>query len=126
MTEAFIVAAIILITGAFSFWYASKLALFKWTSFKHAFLVTLIAYVSIGFAKTLMQISGIYKPSLVWIPILIGLTIQTVLAKAVFKERWLKVVIAVVVGTIVTAIIVIPMFVVAGGLITYMSGQAKS
>ncbi len=126
MTEVFIVAAIILITGAFSFWYASKLALFRWTSFKHAFLVTLIAYVSIGFAKALMQISGIYKPSLVWVPILIGLTTQTVLAKAVFKESWIKVIIAVAVGTAVTVIIVIPMFVVAGGVITYVSGQVKS
>ena len=126
MTEAFIVAAIILITGAFSFWYASKLALFRWTSFKHAFLVTLVAYVFIGFAKTLMQLGGIYKPSLVWIPILIGLSTQAVLAKVVFKERWLKVIIAVAVGTAVTAIIVIPMFVVAGGVITYVSGQVKS
>ncbi len=126
MIEAFIVSVIILITGSFSFWYASKLALFRWTSFKHSFLITLVAYVSIGLSKTLMLTSGIYKPQLVWVPVLIGLFTQSILARAVFKESWLKIVIAVLVGTVVTAIITIPMFVVAGGVMTYMGIQIKS
>ncbi len=124
MIEAFIVSVIILITGSFSFWYASKLALFSWTSFKHAFMITLIAYVSIGLVKTVLHVSGIYKPQFVWIPILAGLFIQTLLAKGVFKQSWIKTVIAVILANIVTAIIVIPMFVVAGGVITYISGKS--
>ncbi len=125
MVEAFIVSIIILITGSFSFWYASKLALFKWTSFKHSFLITLIAYVSIGAIKTLMQISGVYKPQLVWIPIITGLFVQIILAKVIFQQNWFKTVIAVITGVVVTAIIVIPMFVVAGGVFTYVGGNYK-
>ncbi len=123
MVEAFIISVVILITGSFSFWYASKLALFKWTSFKYSFLVTLIAYVSIGFSKALLQISGIYKPQLVWMPVLIGLLVQTLIAKAVFKQNWFKTTIAVITSFIVTIIITIPMFVVAGGLSTYIGGH---
>jgi hypothetical protein len=125
MIEVFIVSIIILIAGSFSFWYASKLALFKWTSFKYAFFVTLIAYVSIGAVKAVMQITGIYKPQLVWIPILTGIAVQTALAKVVFQQSWVKTIIAVITGAVVTAIIVIPMFVVAGGVITYIGGEYK-
>ena len=113
-------AAVFLIIGAFSLWYAGKLALIRHITYKTAFLITLIAYVILGLVRTVMISTGIYAPGMLWIPILIAMVIEIFIAKYFLRSTWVKTVIAVILGNVMTIIIVLPVFVVAGSLWAYL------
>ncbi|NPA57832.1 MAG: hypothetical protein GXN94_00915 [Aquificae bacterium] len=112
-------AVIFLVMGSFSLWYAGRLALIRHITFKTAFLITLITYVLLGVVRTGLVLAGIYKPGMLWIPILVAVLFEILLAKAVLKAGWIRTAIAVILGTIMTAVIVLPVFVVAGSLWAY-------
>ncbi|WP_457643009.1 hypothetical protein [Persephonella sp.] len=112
-------AGIFLAIGSFSLWYAGRLALIRHITYKTAFLITLITYVLLGAVRTGMIMAGVYAPGMLWIPLLTAITAEIFLAKAVLKAPWLKTVIAVILGNVMTIIIVLPVFVVAGSLWAY-------
>ncbi|WP_293445929.1 hypothetical protein [Persephonella sp.] len=112
-------AAVFLIMGSFSLWYAGRLALIRHITYKTAFLITLITYVLLGIIRTGMVMTGVYVPGMLWIPILIAVTFEIFLAKFILRSTWVKTVIAVILGNIMTALIVLPVFVVAGSLWAY-------
>ncbi|WP_457622343.1 hypothetical protein [Persephonella sp.] len=123
MAEVFVLSAIVLIAGSFSFWYSSKLSLFKRPSFKYSFLVTLLAYVGIGATRALLKFAfpdfkGI---SAFGISVMVGLIIQVFIAKLTFNEGWIRTVITVFFAALVTIIIVIPLVVSAGFLTAYLN-----
>jgi len=113
-------AAIFLVIGSFSLWYAGRLALIRDITYKTAFLITLITYVILGTVRTGMIMTGIYTPGMLWIPLLVAISIEIILAKILLKTNWLKTVIAVLLGNVMTAIIVLPVFVIAGSLWAYL------
>ena len=121
MFEVFLVSIVILGIGSFSLWYAGRLALIRNITLKNAFIITLIGYVGIGAAKALMVYSGYYKPGMLWLPILVGLIIEIFLVKLFFRENLVKTIIAVVGGAIITVVIVLPVFVIGGGLWAYFN-----
>ena len=112
-------AAVFLAMGSFSLWYAGRLALIRHITYKTAFLITLITYVLLGILRTGMVMAGVYVPGMLWIPILISITFEIFLAKYVLRSTWLKTVIAVILGNVITVLIVLPVFVVAGSLWAY-------
>ena len=112
-------AAVILAMGSFSLWYAGRLALIRHITYKTAFLITLITYVLLGIIKTGMVMAGVYVPGMLWIPILIAITFEIFLAKFILGSTWAKTVTAVILGNIMTVLIVLPVFVVAGSLWAY-------
>jgi len=112
-------AAVFLAMGSFSLWYAGRLALIRHITYKTAFLITLITYVLLGIIRTGMVMAGVYVPGMLWIPILIAVTFEIFLAKYILRSTWLKTIIAVVLGNIMTVLIVLPVFVVAGSLWAY-------
>ncbi|ACO03171.1 MAG TPA: hypothetical protein DEP48_09745 [Persephonella sp.] len=123
MVEVFVLSAIVLVAGSFSFWYSSKLSLFKRPSFKYSFLVTLFAYVGIGATRALLKFAapdfkGIAAFGL---SVLVGLIIQVFIAKLTFNESWIRTIITVFFAALVTVIIVIPLVVSAGFLTAYMN-----
>ncbi|WP_456401227.1 hypothetical protein [Persephonella sp.] len=123
MVEVFVLAAIVLAAGSFSFWYSSRLSQFKKPSFKYAFLVTLFSYVGIGATRAILKF---FSPDFkgigaFGIAVLTGLIIQVFIAKLVFQESWLKTVITVFFAALVTIIIVIPLIVSAGFLTAYVN-----
>ena len=114
-------ALIILGLGSFSLWYAGRLALIRSITLKKAFIITLISYVAIGAVRTLMVYTGMYSPGMLWIPIGIGIIVQMILVHLFFREKVWKTIIAVIVGFIFTVVLVIPIFVMAGGLWAYFN-----
>ncbi len=112
-------AAIFLAMGSFSLWYAGRLALIRHITYKTAFFITLITYVLLGAIRTGMIMAGVYVPGMLWIPISIAILFEIFLAKAVLKASWPKTIIAVILGNIMTVLIVLPVFVVAGSLWAY-------
>jgi hypothetical protein len=114
-------ALIILGIGSFSLWYAGRLALIRSITLKKAFLITLVGYVTIGAIRTVMIYAGYYQPGMLWFPILMGLILQIILVQQFFNEKIWKSIIAVIVGFIITIVIVIPVFVMAGGLWAYFN-----
>ena len=123
MIEVFVLSAIVLIAGSFSFWYSSKLSLFKRPSFKYSFVVALFAYVGIGATRALLNfINPDFKGlSALGLAVFVGLIIQSVMAKLVFQESWVKTIITVIFSALVTVIIVIPLIVSAGFLTAYIN-----
>lgn len=113
-------AAVFLVIGSFSLWYAGRLALIRHITYKTAFLITLIAYVLLGVIRTGMIMAGVYVPGMLWIPVLFAVTIEIFVAKYILKSTWLKTIIAVILGNVMTIIIVLPVFVVAGSLWAYL------
>ncbi len=119
-------AFVFLVIGAFSLWYAGRLALIRHITYKTALLITLIAYVVLGLIRTVMIWSGVYAPGMLWIPILIAITLEIFVAKYFLRSTWVKTVIAVVLGNVMTVIIVLPVFVVAGSLWAYLLASKGS
>ncbi|WP_457625384.1 hypothetical protein [Persephonella sp.] len=121
MLETLLMAVVILLIGSFSLWYAGRLALIRDITLKKAFLITLIGYVGIGAARTVLIYTGYYRPGMLWLPILIGLFIEMILVNQIFRVNIWKTVIAVVAGFIITVVLLLPVFVMAGGLWAYLN-----
>ncbi|SNZ06312.1 hypothetical protein SAMN06265182_0634 [Persephonella hydrogeniphila] len=121
MIETLLMSVVILLIGSFSLWYAGRLALIRSMTLKKAFLITLIGYVGIGAARTILVYLGYYRPGMLWLPILIGLLIETVLVYQIFRENIWKTIIAVIAGFIITVVLLLPVFVMAGGLWAYLN-----
>ncbi|WP_029523169.1 hypothetical protein [Persephonella sp. KM09-Lau-8] len=121
MLETLLMSIVILGIGSFSLWYAGRLALIRSITLKKAFIITLIGYVGIGAARAILIYAGYYKPGMLWLPILMGLLIEGILVHLFFRENLLKTIIAVVAGFIITVVLILPVFVIAGGLWTYFN-----
>jgi len=119
-------AAIFLLMGSFSLWYAGRLALIRHITYQTAFFITLITYVLLGAIRTGMLVAGIYIPGMLWIPISIAIIFEIFLAKHILKTSWPKTIIAVILGNIMTILIVLPVFVVAGSLWAYFLASKGS
>ncbi|MGC9120642.1 MAG: competence protein comp, partial [Sulfurihydrogenibium sp.] len=116
MLYNFIVAISFLLIATFSYWYSSKLALYKKSSFFLSFFVVLIPYTLAGGLKMLLQnyISH-YSIVVMFVALVI---FQTYFGKVVFKESIKKTFLASVLGLLVTVIIGLPILVLSGVAIT--------
>ncbi|MGC8941682.1 MAG: competence protein comp [Sulfurihydrogenibium sp.] len=119
MLYNFIVAISFLLIATFSYWYSSKLALYKKSSFFLSFFVVLIPYTLAGSLKMLLQnyISH-YSIVVMFVALVI---FQTYFGKVVFKESIKKTFLASVLGLVVTVIIGLPILVLSGVAITYLN-----
>ncbi|MGC8747242.1 MAG: competence protein comp [Candidatus Saccharicenans sp.] len=119
MLYNFIVALSFLLIATFSYWYSSKLALYKKSSFFLSFFVVLIPYTLAGGLKMLLQnyISH-YSIVVMFVALVI---FQTYFGKIVFKESIKKTFLASVLGLLVTVIIGLPILVLSGVAITYLN-----
>ncbi|PMP63709.1 MAG: competence protein comp [Sulfurihydrogenibium sp.] len=119
MLYNFIVAISFLLIATFSYWYSSKLALYKKSSFFLSFFVVLIPYTLAGGLKMLLQnyISH-YSIVVMFVALVI---FQTYFGKVVFKESIKKTFLASVLGLVVTVIIGLPILVLSGVAITYLN-----
>jgi VIT1/CCC1 family predicted Fe2+/Mn2+ transporter len=119
MLYNFIVAISFLLIATFSYWYSSKLALYKKSSFFLSFFVVLIPYTLAGGLKMLLQnyISH-YSIVVMFVALVI---FQTYFGKVVFKESIKKTFLASVLGLLVTVIIGLPILVLSGVAITYLN-----
>ncbi|PMP63294.1 MAG: competence protein comp [Sulfurihydrogenibium sp.] len=119
MLYNFIVAISFLLIATFSYWYSSKLALYKKSSFFLSFFVVLIPYTLAGGLKMLLQnyISH-YSIVVMFVALVI---FQTYFGKIVFKESIKKTFLASVLGLVVTVIIGLPILVLSGVAITYLN-----
>jgi len=119
MLYNFIVAFSFLLIATFSYWYSSKLANYKKTSFFMSFFVVLIPYTLSGGLKLLTEKFISHYSLLVMFLALIIL--QTYFGKLIFKEDLKKTSIASLLGLIVTVIIGLPILVLSGIAITYLN-----
>ncbi|WP_297887213.1 competence protein comp [Sulfurihydrogenibium sp.] len=119
MLYNFIVAFSFLLIATFSYWYSSKLANYKKTSFLMSFFVVLIPYTLAGGLKMITEKYISHYSLLVMFVALIIL--QTYFGYLMFKEPMKKTVIASILGLVVTIIIGLPILVLAGIAITYLN-----
>jgi hypothetical protein len=119
MIYNFVVAFSFLLIATFSYWYSSKLANYKNSSFVMSFFVVLIPYTLAGGLKMLTQnyISH-YSLVVMFITLII---LQTYFGYLVFKEPIKKTVIASILSLIVSVIIGLPILVLSGIAITYLN-----
>ncbi|WP_028950854.1 hypothetical protein [Sulfurihydrogenibium subterraneum] len=119
MLYNFIVAFSFLLIATFSYWYSSKLANYKKSSFLMSFFVVLVPYTLAGGLKLLTEKFISHYSLLVMFLALVIL--QTYFGKIVFKEDFKKTLIASLLGLIVTVIIGLPILVLSGIAITYLN-----
>lgn len=118
MIYNFLVAFIFLLVATFSYWYASKLTVYRLTSFLKSFFVILISYTLAGLFKVLTQkFLGNYSIALMFV---ILFTIQTVLGNFIFGESFKKTILTSVLAFVVTIIIGLPLLVLSGIAISYL------
>ena len=119
MLYNFIVGFSFLLIATFSYWYSSKLANYKKSSFFFSFLVVLISYTIAGSFKLLSEkFLSHYSIALMFILIVF---IQVYLGKLLFGENFKKSIIASVLSLVVAVIIGLPILVLAGIAITYLN-----
>lgn len=119
MLYNFIVALSFLLIATFSYWYSSKLANYKKTSFIMSFFVVLIPYTLSGGLKILTEkyISH-YSLLVMFVALLI---LQSYFGYLIFKESIKKTLIASLLGLIITVIIGLPILVLSAIAITYLN-----
>ncbi len=118
MIYNFAVAFSFLLIATFSYWYSSKLANYKKTSFTMSFFVVIVSYTLAGSLKLLTQ-SYISHYSIVLMFITL-VVLQIYLGSFIFKEKLLKTTITSILSLIVTIIIGLPILVLSGIAITYL------
>lgn len=119
MIYNFIVAFAFLLVATFSYWYSSKLTLYKETSFLKSFFLVLVSYTLAGLFKiTTQKFLGNYSIALMFV---ILLAIQIALAGYIFRESFKKAVITSVLALVVTLIIGLPLLVLSGIAISYLN-----
>lgn len=118
MIYNFIVAFIFLLVATFSYWYSSKLTVYKQTSFVKSFFVVLISYTLAGLFKILTQkFLGSYSIGLMFILLFF---IQTSAGSYVFSESYRKSAFTAILAFVVTIIIGLPLLVLSGIAISYL------
>lgn len=118
MIYNFVVAISFLLIAMFSYWYSSKLANYKKTSFIMSFFLIVVSYTLAGTLKLLTQnYLSHYSIVLMFITLVV---LQTYLGSFIFKEKLSKTAIASVLSLIVTIIIGLPILVLSGIAITYL------
>lgn len=118
MIYNFVVAFSFLLIATFSYWYSSKLANYKKTSFTMSFFVVIVSYTLAGTLKLLIQnyISH-YSIVLMFITLVV---LQIYLGSFIFKEKLSKTAITSILSLIVSIIIGLPILVLSGIAITYL------
>jgi len=119
MLYNFIVGFSFLLIATFSYWYSSKLAVYKNTSFFLSFLVVLISYTIAGSFKLLSEKYLSHYSLILMFTLLIFM--QIYLGKILFKENFKKSAIASILSIVVTIIIGLPILVLAGIALTYLN-----
>lgn len=118
MIYNFIVAFTFLLVATFSYWYTSKLMLYKRSSFIRSFFVVLISYTLAGVFKLLTQkFLGNYSIVLMFVLVFV---LQMFLGSYVFEEGYKKTVFTAVLAFVVTIIIGLPLLVLSGIAISYL------
>lgn len=117
MISSFVVAISLLLIATFSFWYSSKLTLFKKPSFFYSFIVVLISFVMMGVIKIIL--------SSVYIAIFVYFLSQIIITNLLFKENLKKSIFTVLLAFVVTIIIGLPILVLAGIALTYLKIPIK-
>ncbi len=120
-----IIAITILIATSFSLWYSSKLALFKKPSFKYSFFSSLIAFLTMGFFRisTYYLIPDFKGGTILILTLLVGFISIFFSIRLFFGESIIKTLITAFLTFLVSIIIIIPILVSAGFLMTYFSKQ---
>lgn len=122
MISSFVVAISLLLIATFSFWYSSKLTLFKKPSFFYSFIVVLISFVMMGIIKIIISS---FTPYAVYIAIFVYFLSQIIITNLLFKENIKKSIFTVLLAFVVTIIIGLPILVLAGIALTYLKIPIK-
>lgn len=118
MIYNFVVAFMFLLVATFSYWYASKLMIYKQTSFIKSFFVVLISYTLAGMFKVLTQtFLGNYSIALMFVLLFV---IQMFISSKVFGESYKKSFFTAILAFVVTIIIGLPLLVLSGIAISYL------
>ncbi|MEZ0323107.1 MAG: competence protein comp [Hydrogenothermaceae bacterium] len=118
MIYNFLVAFTFLVVATFSYWYSSKLTIYKESSFIKSFFVVLVSYTIAGVLKILTQnLIGYYSIAVMFIALFI---VQTFLANYIFKESYKKGLLTALLAVVVTIIIGLPLLVLSGIAINYL------
>jgi len=117
LISSFFVAISLLLIATFSFWYSSKLTLFKKPSFFYSFIVVLISFVMMGIIKIILSSFTSYA---VYIAIFVYFLSQIIITNLLFKENLKKSIFTVLLAFVVTIIIGLPILVLAGIALTYL------
>lgn len=118
MIYNFLVAFLFLLVATFSYWYSSKLMVFKHTSFIGSFFVVLVSYTVSGMFKMLTQkFLGNYSIALMFSILFI---LQMFIGNRIFKESYKKSILVSILAFIVTLIIGLPLLVLSGIAISYL------
>jgi hypothetical protein len=123
-----VMAGMILIAGSFSLWYSLYLSLKRRAAFKYAFYITLITYVIIGLTRIVFKlINPDFKGlSVIFISVAVGLVIETFLIRQVYNISTILSFITAILSFIVSIIIVVPLVVSAGFVLSYVTAPASS
>ncbi|MCX7738740.1 MAG: competence protein comp [Hydrogenothermaceae bacterium] len=117
MVYNFLVAFVFLLVATFSYWYSSKLTLYKESSFLKSFFLVLVSYTLSGLFKiTTQKFLGIYSiPMMLFVLVIL----QVFLAGYIFRESYKKSVLTSLLAFVVTIIIGLPILVLSGIAISY-------
>lgn len=118
MIYNFVVAFMFLLVATFSYWYASKLTVYKQTSFIKSFFVVLVSYTLAGLFKILTQkFLGNYSIAMMFVLLFL---IQMLAGSYIFGESYKKSIFTAVLAFVVTIIIGLPLLVLSGIAISYL------
>ncbi|MCX7759875.1 MAG: competence protein comp [Hydrogenothermaceae bacterium] len=118
MIYNFVVAFTFLLVATFSYWYSSKLTVYRESSFVKSFFVVVVSYTIAGVLKLLTQnLISYYSIAVMFIVLF---TVQTFLANYIFKESYKKGLLTALLSFVVTIIIGLPLLVLSGIAISYL------
>jgi predicted branched-subunit amino acid permease len=126
--QTIIMAGTILVAGSFSLWYSLYLSLKRKVSFKYPFYITLISYIVIGLTRGLFKIAlpDFKGLTVILISVLVGLLFETYLVRQVYNLSTTLAFITTFIAFIVSIIIVVPLIVSAGFVLSYITAPASS
>jgi hypothetical protein len=123
LIKALVMAGTILVAGSFSLWYSLYLSLKRRVSFKYPFYITLVSYVFIGLARLVLKyVSPDFKGlPVIFLVVGLGLALETYLVKQIYNISLLLALITTIIAFIVSIIIVVPLIVSAGFVLSYIT-----
>lgn len=121
MVYNFVVAFMFILVSTFSYWYSSKLTVYRESSFFKSFFLTVVSYSLAGSFKLLSQnLIGHYSILLMFLTLFL---IQMFMGFIIFKENYRKSLFTSILAFVVTVIIGLPLLVLSGIGISYLKLQ---
>ncbi len=126
--QTIVMAGTILVAGSFSLWYSLYLSLKRRVSFKYPFYITLVSYIVIGLTRGIFKVAtpDFKGLAVIFISILVGLIVEAYLIRQVYNLSTTLALITTFIAFLVSIIIVVPLIVSAGFVLSYITAPNSS